>query len=207
MNLNTRPKLDPKRITGKDDQSASHSSTRHHVAASGLANVLSQKQLAELVDLFSVFNIKDARTTHGPGKMHCRDLQVAARILGVDMPREQLQSLTTLYSAEGQYFTQAEFIEIATELIISKPEPEQKEAFLHSAFTLFDSHGSGVVTAKQLFRTLQQINSAAAACDAGVIDNLTEEDLQAMIQDLDMEGIGLSMASFVELLSASNSIM
>jgi Ca2+-binding EF-hand superfamily protein len=194
--MSNRPKsLDAKkRSAQKEDPPAAASWQHAPVASTGLANVLSQKQVAELVDLFSVFDLRDGHSG-GPGKMHCRDLRVAARILGVDMSREQLQSLTTLYSAEGQYFTQAEFIEIATELIISKPESEQKEAFLQSSFGLFDSHGSGVVTAKQLHRTLQQLNAAASACDAGLVDDLTEEDLEAMIRDLDKDGLGLSKAN------------
>jgi Ca2+-binding EF-hand superfamily protein len=175
-------------------------------ASSVLANVLPAKQQAELVDLFSVFDLNDGRTS-GPGRMHCRDLRVAARIIGVDMSREQQQSLTTLYSAEGQYFTRSEFLEIATELIISKPESDQKEAFLHSSFNLLDTHGSGVVTAKQLHKALQQINAAAIASDAGVVDELTEADLEAMMRELDTDGLGLSKTNFVELLSTSTSIM
>ena len=168
--------------------------------------MLSPKQIDELVDLFSVFDINEGRAGHEK-KMHCRDLRVAARILGVELSREQLQSLITLYSAEGQFFTQDEFVEIATELIIAKPENEQKDAFLQSSFNLFDSHGSGVVTAKQLHKTLLQVNSAAAVCEAGVVDDLTEEELEAMILDLDKDGLGLTKANFVDLLRESNSIM
>lgn len=173
-------------------------------STSALSNVLSVEQLAELVDLFSVFDIRDGR---GSGKMHCRDLCVASRMLGVEMSREHLQALATLYSVDGLHFTQDEFVEIASELITTKPEEEQKEQWLRTCFQLFDVHGSGVVASKQLEKIVEQLNAASTKAEAGLIDDISEEELRRMVKDLDAEGVGLTKASFVELLMNSNSIL
>lgn len=166
--------------------------------AESLRAALSSEQEIELVSLFKVFEERNH-------KMPCRDLGVAFRVLGTELSKEQVQAYVTLYSHDGVYFTKEEFLEIAGEVRLSKEDGEV-EQMLEEAYQLFDSHGSGAVSAKQLERVVGQLNVALTA--AGVEgEDCSEESLQALIRDLDEDGLGITKHMFVDMLKTSSSIM
>jgi Ca2+-binding EF-hand superfamily protein len=114
-----------------------------------LAAALTQGQTRELEDLFEVFDHH--------GKMYCSDIGVAFQVLGVQLSKEQVQAFVTLYSDDGKFFTKAEFFEIAGEVLLGRQDGE-REKMLEEAFSLFDTHGSGAVSAKQLNRVLTRVS-------------------------------------------------
>lgn len=164
-----------------------------------LKAALSDEQLEELDGLFQVFDIKN-------GKMNCSDLGISFQMLGTQLTKEQVQAFITLYSSDGKHFTKEEFFEIAGEVMLTKVDSD-KEKLLEEAYSMFDLHGSGSVTAKQLHRILQQLSSSTSVAGAGSLDDIDENDLDALIRDLDQDGLGITKHMFVSMLKTSPSIL
>lgn len=138
--------------------------------------------------------------------MSCSDLAVAFQMLGTQLTREQVQAFITLYSADGKHFSKEEFLEIAGEVLLAKPDDE-KVKMLEDAYHLFDLHGSGSVSAKQLHRVLVQLNHATNLAEAGDLADISEEDLEDLVRDLDTDGLGITKHMFVDMLKVSPSIL
>jgi Ca2+-binding EF-hand superfamily protein len=165
-----------------------------------LKAALTAAQVEELDGLFQVFELK-------AGCIHCSDLSIAFQMLGTQLTKEQVQAFITLYSSDGKHFSKEEFFEIAGEVILSKEEND-KEKKLDKAYDLFDLHGSGSVSAKQLHRVLAQLNQVTERAQAGgTIDDISEESLDALIRDLDEDGLGITKHMFIDMLKDSPSIL
>jgi Ca2+-binding EF-hand superfamily protein len=164
-----------------------------------LKAALSEAQIEELDGLFQVFELK-------AGRINCSDLSIAFQMLGTQLSKEQVQAFVTLYSSDGKQFTKEEFLEIAGEVILSK-DVDDKETKLEKAYDLFDLHGSGALTAKQLFRVLTQLNQVTRVAEVGELDDINEEALESLITDLDEDGLGITKHMFVDMLKTSASIL
>lgn len=158
------------------------------------------EQQAELREVFQLFD------QQGRGKMSCSDLRVAFRVLGAEVSREQYQAFVSIYSGDGKRFTQSEFFEIAAE-VLSRRTAADKQKLLEDAFQLFDTTKAGVISAKQLGRTLTQLDHFIELSEAGHLDIDSDDELQRMLADLNAQDIGMTRADFVNLLMSSHSIM
>lgn len=168
-------------------------------AQSSLAHFSSDQQ-QELQEVFQLFDQQER------GKMNCSDLKIAFRVLGVEITREQYQAFTAIYSTDAKFFNRSEFYEIAAE-VLPKHNAEDKEKMLEEAYHLFDTTKAGVITAKQLSRVLNQLDTYTKMSEAGDMELETDEELQAMLTDLDVQDVGMSKAEFLTLLMPSASIM
>lgn len=82
------------------------------------------------------------------------------------------------------------FVEIATQFYLDRP-PHEK---LSQAFSLFDEHGTGVITRRDLKRVCREMGEA-----------LSEDELQAMIDEFDADGDGqLNADDFKGVLHATS---
>lgn len=116
------------------------------------------------------------------------EFKVALKALGFDLPKPDLLSLLTTNSAPASSPTKpllslSAFQNIAAGLIIARDPREE----ILRAFALFDVEDKGVISVDDLRRVCRELG-----------EGLEEEELQAMIEEFDLEGRGgVSREEFV----------
>lgn len=161
----------------------------------------------ELADLFAVFD------QQGKGHILAADLRVAMRMLGVELTREQMQSLGTLYSSDGgKSFTKSEYFEACDEILSSRTDADRENA-IEEAFSLFDTSAAGAVGPKELQRVIAQLTREVAAAEAEGSDEVptfdapSAEDIAEIIADLGIGDSVLGRNDFIRILTSSGSIV
>ena len=142
---------------------------------------LSEEQKADVKEAFDLFD------PDGTGKIPTRELKVAIRALGFEPTREEIRKLTAAVDPDGQgKLSFEEFLDIMSSKMSEK---DSKEEVL-KAFRLFDDDGTGKITFKNLKRVAKELG-----------ENLTDEELQEMIDEADKDGDGeISQEEFLKIM-------
>jgi len=131
---------------------------------------LSEEQKSDIKEAFSLFD------TQGSGLIDSKDLKVAMRALGFEPRKEEIKKM--LKDVEPDSCGKLS-VESFLQLMANKmSEKDTKEEIL-KAFKLFDDEESGKITFTNLKRVALELG-----------ENLTDEELQEMIDEADRDGKG-----------------
>ena len=121
---------------------------------------LSEEQIEEIREAFNLFD-----TDHS-GSIDYRELKAAMRALGFEVKKEELRKMITDIDADGSgHIEFPEFLEMMTGKM--------------GEFKLFDDDSTGKISFKNLKRVAKELG-----------ENMTEEELQDMIDQADRDGDG-----------------
>jgi centrin-3 len=141
---------------------------------------LTEDQKAEIREAFELF---DSNKT---GCVDYRELKVSMRALGFDVKKAEVMDLMKKYDRNDTGTIQWEdYFEILSEKYLNRDPIEE----IIKAFKLFDDEGTGKITLKNLRRVARELG-----------ENLSDEELQAMIDEFDKDQDGASM-SYYDILS------
>jgi centrin-3 len=140
---------------------------------------LTEDQKAEIREAFDLF---DSNKT---GCVDYRELKVSMRALGFDVKKAEVMELMKKYDRNETGSIQWEdYFEILSEKYLNRDPIEE----IIKAFKLFDDEGTGKITLKNLRRVARDLG-----------ENLSDEELQAMIDEFDKDQDGASMFNFYVL--------
>lgn len=140
------------------------------VDASPLQDQLLDEQKQEIYEAFSLFDMNN------DGYLDYHELKVAMRALGFDLPKREILDLIEQYDRDGRHLMQYEdFYMIMGEKIVKRDPLEE----IRRAFKLFDDDQTGKISLKNLRRVAKELG-----------ENLTDEELRAMIEEFDLDGDG-----------------
>ncbi|WWC67362.1 uncharacterized protein I206_101270 [Kwoniella pini CBS 10737] len=170
MSHYTKPK--PRRPPGGTNQITTTSSNQIHSNNNNnnnRINNLTEDQKGEIKEAFELFDLdKD-------GAIDYHELKVSMRALGFDLKKSEIMKLLKDFGGEDGLMDFNSFERIMTEKILSRnPETE-----LRRAFELFDDDRTGRISLKNLKRVARELG-----------ENLGEEELQAMIDEFDLDQDG-----------------
>ncbi|XP_055388675.1 uncharacterized protein LOC129617520 [Condylostylus longicornis] len=132
---------------------------------------LSAEQIEELREVFVLFDINKKNS------IDAREFKAALRALGFDVKREHIISIM---SEAGKEFNETITFEEFCQMMVGRmPDKTSKEEIL-KLFRLFDEDGNGKIS----FRNLKKISSEVG-------ENLTDDELQEMIDEADRDGDGV----------------
>lgn len=138
---------------------------------------LTEDQKAEIREAFELF---DSNKT---GCVDYRELKVSMRALGFDVKKAEVMDLMKKYDRNDTGTIQWEdYFEILSEKYLNRDPIEE----IIKAFKLFDDEGTGKITLKNLRRVARELG-----------ENLSDEELQAMIDEFDKDQDGASMSHFL----------
>lgn len=139
--------------------------------ADGSRPQLTPDQQQEIKEAFDLF---DSEKT---GKIDVHQFKVILRALGFEMKKpDVLKLLREFDRSNSGTLTYAEFVDCMT-LQMQHRDPEQE---MKKAFALFDEDQSGTINARSLRRIARELG-----------ENLSDEEVQAMIDEFDRNGDGL----------------
>ncbi|GAA5921577.1 hypothetical protein JCM3775_003114 [Rhodotorula graminis] len=170
-----------------------YASSRHHASSSSARappssgpSQLSPDQQQEVREAFELFDLDKDQ------KLDYHEFKVGLRALGFDLKKaEVLKLMRDRNHDDGQggglTIGLDGFMSIAEQLILARDPLDE----IRRAFKLFDEEGTGKIS----FRNLKKV-----ARELG--ENLADEELQAMIEefDLDMDG-EISEQEFIKIMS------
>ena len=138
--------------------------------ADGGKFVLSEEQRVELKEAFDLFD------TDKTGRMDYHQLKVSMRALGFDVRKAEVLRLMKEYDrADSGVISYADFVDLMT-LKMAERNPEEE---IRKAFALFDEEQSGSISLRALRRVARELG-----------EQLSDEELQAMIDEFDKNGDG-----------------
>ncbi|WRT63161.1 uncharacterized protein IL334_000064 [Kwoniella shivajii] len=164
------PKAKPRRPPSSIQTTTASASALHpHANPSSSSRGLSEDQRGEIKEAFDLFDVdKD-------GAIDYHELKVAMRALGFDLKKGEVMKLLKEYGGDDGLMDFTNFERIMSEKILSRnPETE-----LRRAFELFDDDRTGRISLKNLKRVARELG-----------ENLGEEELQAMIDEFDLDQDG-----------------
>uniref|UniRef100_A0A0G4G1J2 EF-hand domain-containing protein n=1 Tax=Chromera velia CCMP2878 TaxID=1169474 RepID=A0A0G4G1J2_9ALVE len=132
---------------------------------------LSEEQIEELREAFNLFD------TDQSGAIDARELKAAMRALGFDVKKEDVRKMM---AEIGKDPTAAISFEDFCEIMSGRMADKYSRSEILKVFRLFDDDESGKIS----FRNLKRV-----AAELG--ENLTDEELQEMIEEADRDGDGL----------------
>ena len=146
---------------------------------------LSDEQKQEIKEAFDLFD------TNKTGTIDYHELKVAMRALGFDVKKAEVLSLMKEYDREGSgQIEYPDFLEIMTTKINERDPVEE----ILKAFKLFDEDNTGRISLRNLRRVARELG-----------ENLTDEELQEMIEEADRDGDGaISENDFIRIMNKTN---
>jgi calmodulin len=148
---------------------------------------LSEEQIEEFKEAFSVFD-KD-----GDGTITLDELSIVMKSLGRNATREELKAMIAEVDDDGS--GEIEFDEFLR-LMTSKINDGDTVEEMREAFLVFDRDRSGSVTASELKHVMNNFG-----------ETVTDEEVEAMIQQADADGDGeLSFEDFYQFIKSKGMI-
>lgn len=131
---------------------------------------LTPEQTEELREVFTLFDVSQTNS------IDAREFKAALRALGFDVKKEHI---VAIMSEAGKDITETiNFDEFCNMMVGRMPDKSAKEE-VHKLFRLFDEDSTGKIS----FRNLKKI-----AAEVG--ENLTDDEIQEMIDEADRDGDG-----------------
>ncbi|AFR99086.1 EF-hand calcium-binding protein [Cryptococcus gattii Ru294] len=152
----------------------------HSHATTSNSRSLTEDQRGEIKEAFELFDVdKD-------GAIDYHELKVAMRALGFDVKKGEVMKLLKEHGGEDGLMDFLAFERIMTEKILAR-NPEHE---LRRAFELFDDDRTGKISLKNLRRVARELG-----------ETLGEEELQAMIDEFDLDQDGeINLEEFLAIM-------
>lgn len=146
---------------------------------------LTDEQRQEIREAFDLFD------TDGSGTIDAKELKVAMRALGFEPKKEEVRKMIADIDKNGS--GTIDFEEFLSMMTVKMGERDSKEEMI-KAFRLFDDDETGRITFKNLKRVAKDLG-----------ENMTDEELQEMIDEADREGTGeVSIDDFMKIMKKTN---
>lgn len=137
----------------------------------GRPSKLNEEEIEEVREAFNLFD------TEGKGAIDVKELKAAFRALGFQVKKADIRRMLTGFEkdiARGIPFE--DFLEMVTPKMQARDTREE----IGKVFALFDDDNSGKITFRNLKRVANELG-----------ENLTDEELQEMIDEADRDGDGM----------------
>ncbi|XP_020041788.1 centrin-1 [Castor canadensis] len=146
---------------------------------------LTEDQKQEVREAFDLFD------ADGSGTIDVKELKVAMRALGFEPRKEEMKKMISEVDKEGTgKISFNDFLAVMTQKMAEK---DTKEEIL-KAFRLFDDDETGKISFKNLKRVANELG-----------ENLTDEELQEMIDEADRDGDGeVNEEEFLKIMKKTN---
>ena len=146
---------------------------------------LTEEQKQEIREAFDLFD------ADGTGYIDAKELKVAMRALGFEPKKEDIKKMINEVDKEGS--GQIDFNDFLHLMSKKMADKDTKEEVL-KAFRLFDDDCTGKISFKNLQRVARELG-----------ENLTEEELQEMIDEADRDGDGeINEAEFLRIMKKTS---
>ncbi|KAI4463792.1 calcium binding protein [Holotrichia oblita] len=146
---------------------------------------LTEEQKVDIREAFDLFD------TEGTGKIDTKELKVAIRALGFEPKKEEIKRMIADIDKEGS--GKLSFDDFLQLMSMKMAEKDSKEEIL-KAFRLFDDDETGKISFKNLKRVAKELG-----------ENLTDEELQEMIDEADRDGDGeISQEEFLRIMKKTS---
>ncbi|XP_019395868.1 PREDICTED: centrin-1-like [Crocodylus porosus] len=147
--------------------------------------VLTEEQKQQFREAFDLLD------TDGTGTIDVKDLKVSIRALGYEPKKDEMKKIISEVDKEGSGKINFDlFLHAMTQKM---SEPDSKEDIL-KAFKLYDQNGTGKISFENLKCVANEIG-----------ENLTDEELQEMIDEADMDGDGeVNEQEFLQIMRMTN---
>lgn len=146
---------------------------------------LSEEQKTDIKEAFDLFD------TQGTGTIDTKELKVAIRALGFEPKKEEIKKMIQEVDPEGTGKLSFEnFLSLMTQKMTEKDSKEE----IMKAFRLFDDDETGKISFKNLKRVATELG-----------ENLTDEELQEMIDEADCDGDGeINQEEFLRIMKKTS---
>ncbi|CAH8622270.1 unnamed protein product [Dicrocoelium dendriticum] len=146
---------------------------------------LTEDQKLEIKEAFDLFD------TDKTGSIDVHELKVAMRALGFEPKREEIKKLLVEFDCDSKETIEySDFLQMMT---VKMQDKDAKEEIL-KAFRLFDDDETGKISFKNLKRVAKELG-----------ENLTDEELQEMIDEADRDGDGeVDEQEFLRIMKKTN---
>jgi len=146
---------------------------------------LTEEQKQEIREAFDLFD------TDGSGTIDAKELKVAMRALGFEPKKEEIKKMISDIDKDGSGTIDfAEFLEMMT---AKMGEKDSREEIL-KAFRLFDDDETGKISLRNLKRVAKELGVTVLIAPHRLLpfagENMTDEELQEMIEEADRDGDG-----------------
>jgi calmodulin len=158
-----------------------HPSPHHPNTQSTMADQLTEEQIAEFKEAFSLFD-KD-----GDGTITTKELGTVMRSLGQNPTEAELQDMINEVDADGN--GTIDFPEFLTMMARKMKDTDSEEEIIE-AFKVFDKDGNGFISAAELRHVMTNLG-----------EKLTDEECDEMIREADIDGDGqINYEEFVKMM-------
>lgn len=143
---------------------------------------VSEEQRQEIKEAFELFD------TDKDGAVDYHELKVALRALGFQVKKADVLKILKQYDQENSgKIVFSDFSEVVSDMMLDRDPQEE----MMKAFRLFDDDESGKINLRNLRRVARELG-----------ENMSEEELRAMIQEFDLDGDGeINTEEFVAIMT------